>query len=298
MRPDWSVGYAYDRWWPTVFVNVSDDTDPWRDGEVRLREVNAGALFPVRRVRWAQAFLAGFNGSTDAFDCPSCDPAVEPAAKRRALRFGWSFDNARSYGFSISRETGTSLRLTSEMTRRALGAGGDGTALTLDARAYLPVFPRHGVVAARIAGATASGDRSVRRRFSAGGAGPQPAGFNFGSDAIGLLRGFDEDAIVGNHAVTANLDYRLPLASIQRGIGTLPFFLRTAHAAVFADAGHAWTSDFRWADLRSAIGAEISLDTVVGYSVPLTFTAGASWRSDPVTGHRGFAAFGRVGRAF
>ena len=46
------------------------------------------------------------------------------------------------------------------------------------------------------------------------------------------------------------------------------------------------------------VGVELSLDATVGYFVPLTFTAGAAWRNDPVTGHRGFAAFGRVGRAF
>jgi hypothetical protein len=43
---------------------------------------------------------------------------------------------------------------------------------------------------------------------------------------------------------------------------------------------------------------EISADAVLGYVVPMTFTAGGAWRQDPVTGVRGFAAFGRVGRAF
>jgi Tol biopolymer transport system component len=297
-RPDWSFGYAYDRWWPTLFANVSDDTDPWRDGEVRAREMNAGAVFPVRRVRWTQVGLVAVNGSSDAFDCPSCEPAFGTVAKRRALRLGWSFDNAKSYGYSIGKETGTSLRATSEITRRGLGADGNAAALTLDARAYRRAFPRHGVVAARVAAASSSGDRRVRRLFSAAGAGPPPAGFSFGTDAVGLLRGFAEDAITGDRAVVGNLDYRVPLASIQRGIGTLPFFLRTAHAAVFADAGHAWTDDFRWSDLRTAFGAELSLDTVLSYIVPLTFTAGGAWRNNPVTGRRGFAAFGRVGRAF
>ncbi len=37
-RPDWQVAYAYDRWRPTLFANVADDTDPWRGGEVRTRE--------------------------------------------------------------------------------------------------------------------------------------------------------------------------------------------------------------------------------------------------------------------
>ena len=298
LRPDWSLGYAYDRWWPTLFGNVSADTDPWRDGEVRTREMNVGAVFPVRRVRWAQATLVAFNGSSDAFDCPSCEPALDAVARRRSIRFGWSFDNTRSYGYSIGNETGTSLRFSSEITRRGLGADGTASALALDARVYRAAWPRHGVVAGRAAAATSSGDRAVRRFFSAAGAGPPPAGFSFGTDTVGLLRGFDADAIAGDHAVVGNLDYRFPLASIQRGFGTVPFFLRTAHAAVFVDAGHAWSDRFRWADFRTALGLELSVDAAVGYVVPLTFTAGGAWRNDPVTGHGGFAVFGRVGRAF
>ena len=37
--------------------------------------------------------------------------------------------------------------MTTELTREALGADGDGEAVTLDVRGYLPVWPRHAVVA-------------------------------------------------------------------------------------------------------------------------------------------------------
>lgn len=298
LRPDWLVAYAYDRWWPTVFATVSDDTDPWRAGGVRTREVNAGALFPVRRVRWTSTLLAAFSGSTDVFDCPSCAPAIGESAKRRDIRLGWRFDSAKSYGYSISRETGTTIRLTSETTRQAFGADGDAAAVTLDARGYLRAFPRHGVIASRVAAATAWGDASVRRRFSAAGPGPETGAFEFGTDAVGLLRGIDADAITGPHAIAGNLDFRFPLASIQRGIGTLPFFLRTAHAAIFVDAGHAWNDAFRWSGVRTSVGAELSLDTVIGYALPLTFSTAVAWRDDPATSRRGLVTFGRIGRAF
>jgi hypothetical protein len=45
-------------------------------------------------------------------------------------------------------------------------------------------------------------------------------------------------------------------------------------------------------------GAELSADTLIGYSLPLTFTAGAAWRVDGLRDERGFVAFGRIGRAF
>lgn len=297
-RPDWRLDYAYDRWWPTIFASVSDDTDPWRSGDVRTRELNAGAVFPIRRVRWHAALLAAFSGTTEDFDCPDCDPAIAGAAKRRSLRFGWRFDNAQSYGYSISRETGTTIQMTSELSPRMLGVEGEAGAVTLDARVYRRAFPRHSAIASRFAAATAWGDRGVRREFNAGGPGPQGGGFDFGRNAIGLLRGIDADAVAGRHAIVGNVDFRVPLASVQRGVGTLPFFLRTAHAAFFADAGHAWNDAFRWSDVRTSIGAELSLDSVIGYSVPVTFTAGVAWRDNPATSRRGVVAFGRIGRAF
>jgi hypothetical protein len=94
------------------------------------------------------------------------------------------------------------------------------------------------------------------------------------------------------------MDYRFPLAWPQRGIGTLPVMLRSIHGAVFVDVGHAWDASFRAADVRRSFGAEISADTVMGYSLPLTLTAGAAWRDDPSGRRPGWAVFARTGRAF
>jgi hypothetical protein len=297
-RPDWQLDYAYARWWPTIFAGASDTVDDWRDGTVRSRELTAGALFPYRRVRWATTALAALHASRDVFDCPSCDPSLGGAATRSAMQLGWIFSTAKSFGYSISAEQGGSGGVTAELTRRALGADGDGGAATADVRVYVRTLPRHGVVAARAGGATSWGERSVRRVFNAAGPGPQSAGFDFGSGAIGLLRGFSPSDLFGYHAAVVNVDYRFPLAWPQRGIGTLPVMLRSIHGAVFADVGHAWDVSLHARDVRRSFGAEISADTVMGYSFPLTLTAGAAWRDDPSGRHQGWAAFARTGRSF
>jgi outer membrane protein assembly factor BamA len=113
-----------------------------------------------------------------------------------------------------------------------------------------------------------------------------------------LLRGLDTDAVAGHHAVVGNADYRFPLRSVQRGIGIVPVFFRTIHGAVFADAGQAWNDTFRGSDVRFSVGAEFSLDAVVGYALPVTFATGVAWRDDPVGARRGVTVFGRIGRAF
>ena len=98
-RPDWQIAYAYDRWRPTVFASVADDTNPFRDGERRTREGNAGMVFPVRRVRWSQSVLGAFHSSVDNLDCETCGPDREVRVARRAVRGGWLLDASRSYGY-------------------------------------------------------------------------------------------------------------------------------------------------------------------------------------------------------
>jgi hypothetical protein len=50
--------------------------------------------------------------------------------------------------------------------------------------------------------------------------------------------------------------------------------------------------------VRRSFGLELSLDTIVGYSFPLTLTGGVAFRDDPVAGRRDVVGFARIGRAF
>ena len=115
---------------------------------------------------------------------------------------------------------------------------------------------------------------------------------------MGLLRGFESDTVAASRVAVANVDFRFPLRYIQRGSGTAPLFFRTIHSALFVDAGNAWDQASRWGDVRVSAGAEVSADTVVGFSMPLSFTAGVAWRRDPVGRQDGVVVFGRIGRAF
>jgi hypothetical protein len=183
--------------------------------------------------------------------------------------------------------------------RRAFGGDGRGDAYTGELRGYLRAGGRHSVFAIRAAGGVATGDPRVRRFFTAGGPGPKDAPLDFDSDAVGLMRGFDTNDSPGSRIAVVNADYRWPIARIERGLGTWPFFLRTVHASIFLDAGQAWDRHFRWRDSRTATGGELSLDTVLLYSVPVTLTAGVAWRHDGSNAvDDGPAAFVRVGRAF
>ena len=297
-RPDWVVSYVYDRWRPALFVSASDDVDPSHVGETRSTEVNAGFVLPWRRVRREQSILGAFHAATDTAEClPGCDRAPDERVARRSLRAGYTYSSARSYGYSVSREEGWSMTATQEVIGRVLGSAGTAASLVLDLRGYRRTLPRHGVLAARVASAHSWGDAGVRRTFSPAGSGAKSGGFFFEADAIGLLRGFDDD-VRGPNSAVVNLDYRFPLKRVQRGFGTLPAFVRSVHGAMFVDVGHVWAGAARWREARISMGAELSVDTVLGYTLPVTLSTGATWRRDGLGDQTGAAVFGRIGRAF
>ena len=301
VRPDWHASYAYDRWRPTLIASYSDDTDPVRDGEVRSRELFAGALLRFRRVRRTETLMAGFDAQRDTLRCTAITAACRVGRAMRdlrSLRAGWLHDSRRQFGYSISTAEGFAVQAAVESSRRALGSDANAGAAIFDARTFHRVAGRHTILAARVAGATAWGDAAVRRVFSAAGAGPSYPSFDFGQDTIGLLRGFAPEDVTGTRVAVANLDLRIPLARPQRGAGSWPIFLHSIHAAAFADAGYAWSTDFRSTDLRTSIGAELSADVVVLHYVPLTIAGGAAWTRDPAAERRRAALFGRIGYAF
>ena len=164
---------------------------------------------------------------------------------------------------------------------------------------YLPLGVPHAVLAARAALATSTGDDAVRRRFRLGGSDGNPSAGEFGSEAVSLLRGFQDDVFVGDRVALVNVEARVPLLSVQRGWGTWPLFLRTIHAAAFTDIGHAWTGTARWSDRKIGYGAEVSADVVAGFGLPLTWTAGMAWGRDgavSIPNAREF--YFRVGQSF
>ena len=297
-RPDWHVSYAYDRWRPTLFATYGDDTDPVHGGEVRSREVQAGALLTFRQIRYSESFVGAFDAERDTLKCPAPCTARVTRADRRSARGGWLHDSRRAFGYSIGTEEGAWIETSVETSR--VSANGDVTAGAgiVDLRAFQRLAG-HTVIALRGAAALAWGDVNARRVFSAGGSGPATGPFDFGRDAIGLLRGFDPDAIVGTRAAVVNADLRFPLLRPQRGAGSWPAFVRALHGAVFVDAGHAWDARARLADARLSAGGELSLDAVLGFYLPVTFTAGAAWTRDPASPERARGAiFGRIGHAF
>ena len=285
-RPDVRLAYVYDRWRPTLFAQAEDDTTPLlvRPGTsadprallVRDRSASVGLALPFRRMLRAQTVTAAWH-----FEHRTIVTAPgEVTETRGSFRAGWALSTARRYGYSISPEGGVSAGIALEASRRALGADVDSTFTRADVRAFLPVVPRRGVLAMRASAGAARGDPRGRRTARLGGGDGDPGVLSFDEGASSLLRGFPANAFQGHTVALLNTEYRVPLAWPERGLGAWPLFVRSLHATVFSDVGHAWSGRFRASDVKSSWGAELSADMTAGYVLPLTWSAGIAWGRD------------------
>jgi hypothetical protein len=303
-RPDVNAIYVYDRWRPSLYTQYSDETTPLliarltpaeRPAALRERSIELGASLPFRRVRWTQTALVAWHREHAALD----GPLDRDRSDRGALRAGWALQTARRYGYSIGPENGVAIGITTEAGWRALGADAAAGLTRFDARAYVGIWPRHATIAMRASGAASRGHGGAARLLRLGGTDGDTAVLSFDTDATSLLRGFPYGTFRGTRAALANIEYRFPIWYVERGIGTWPVFVRSVHAAGFFDVGHAWTGAFRTDDLKRSWGGELSTDVVLGYALPLTFTAGVAWGHDGagVVGDNQ-QAYTRVGLAF
>jgi hypothetical protein len=296
------AAYAYTRWRPSLFASASRETlfrtvkDITADSvllpvAVVQYEVQAGVFVPVVHVRWNTQVMTSLVRTESRYRLPQADRSVTLVASRMAF----AHDTTQRYGYSISREHGVNAGTTLELARRALGSDAHATTGTLDVRAYLPGLGRHHVVALRAAGGVSRGADLGRQTFRLDSVAASAAVTDFGSEALGLYRG-PGAAVSGDRLVVGNLEYRLPLANIERGPGTWPIFVRTVHASLFADVGQVRADhlDRAWA---RAFGGELSLEAVAGYSLPFSISTGASWGDDGRS-TRGSLFYVRFGHAF
>jgi len=202
------------------------------------------------------------------------------------------------YAYSISPEQGATMGVTGELVRRAPGADAGASATTVDARSYLRLGRRHAILAVRAAFGAAWGDAGTARLFYLGGSGPNANPIDFGSDGLNLLRGFDQNEFWGRRIAVVNVEYRVPLLRVERGIGTWPVFLRALHATGFFDAGKTWSNDFSLQPFERSLGAEVAAHLRLAYALPLTTAFGIAWPHDPRGFTRQPVVYFRLGHAF
>lgn len=270
---------------------------------IRERVRSAGASVAVLRNRWwtrasleAEVGWVGESrqlldeGLRESPDFQLRRPTSDLG--RVVLRGRWS--SVRSAPLSVSAEEGLSIALDVQRLRefgladslagvRGLDRSRDEAAATL--RAYRsfngPGFSDH-VLALRGSVAAGRGSGSSDVDYDVGGAFGRSEPFTglglFGRTAPFPVRGYPRGARLGWAAWSTSLEYRLPIALVNRGAGLVPLHLDRIHGALFFDAGGTRRRDSASPPAIHSVGAELrsswllfwgtSIDLHLGVAAP------------------------------
>jgi len=117
-----------------------------------------------------------------------------------------------------------------------------------------------------------------------------------------LMRAYPSGTFQGRVLNNLNVEYRFPLKPFYFGNGTTPVYYKQLHAAFVADGvsadGIAYNfniQNYQAVPLSQSfwsLGAELRIDTTIGYALPITFYAGVYMPSNLTLTNGGNYAFG------
>jgi hypothetical protein len=190
------------------------------------------------------------------------------------LHLGYGYSNSESTSYGISRERGFDVSVGADLADRALGSETSLVSFSATITGYISLpWLNHHVLALALSGGTGSGTYPRRGLFSVGGFDDIPVIDSFTSNlrqSAFRLRGYEAAQFVGNDFNLLNVEYRFPIWYADRGISTLPAFLRTVSGTAFFDMGAAYDRlDLKdpLESFHQGVGAELWLDLLFGYYV-------------------------------
>ncbi len=188
------------------------------------------------------------------------------------MHLGYSYSNAEASTYAISAERGFELNVGSDFADSVLGSDSSLVSFSATATGYLSMpWANHHVLALALSAGTGTGTYPRRGLFSLGGFSDLPLLDAFTANlrqSSFRLRGYEPGQFAGNDFNLANLEYRFPLLYADRGLSTLPVFLRTLAGNVFADWGGAYERldpKDPLASYHLGVGAELWVELIFGY---------------------------------
>ncbi len=217
----------------------------------------------------------------------------DPRSTLSELSVRVSATNARSHAFQMGRATGTSfsvrVRRRHDLSRSSSDRSADDIRGTVRTYVRLPHwFPGRRfatpVLALRASAGASRGPGSDNSYFDIGGA-----------ESITFpVRGYETSTRSGQHAWSASLEYRAPLALENRGLRAWPIHYNRIFWTFFADAANTYGHDTSQSRPLLSAGTEIIIDYYVLYSA-IRYRLGVAYRfTDP----KGVGYYVRLGTSF
>ena len=213
-----------------------------------------------------------------------------------------TLSSARDHSLSISEEDGVAVVVQGRI-RRELSLADSSKGVPGAERSYRQVIGRtrfyqplrglgldRHVLAVRGSVGAAGGPGADRFHFRVGGAGgalESLTGFGLfgGSSYLFPVRGYQNGERAGRVAWSASVEYRFPIARVNRGLALLPIHLEEVSGDLFADAGNAWGPEFGEAEPRfnnpgrsgmASVGAELTANLLALFSSGLPLRLGVA----------------------
>ncbi|MBM3323041.1 hypothetical protein FJY69_06155, partial [candidate division WOR-3 bacterium] len=259
-RPFLAAAYEFRRMRPALSLSL--DLDP------RVQICSLGNHL---------AFLGTRSGSWLSVACRF----RRDSAVRARAGLNWTYSNALAYRFNVAPTEGRVCGLYADGIKKGVLSEQDRVRLVGWWTEYLGRPPGLWSLRCRLAVGNSFTDSAARAAFFLG-------------DGAGLLsvRGYPEDTLGGRTVAAGGLQFRLPLAWVERGLGTGPLFLRNLSTALFAEAGLLCTgyapSVSELARTRVGAGAELRTDLLLGHFVPVSLTSGIGFGLNPFWSYRGY----------
>lgn len=318
LQPSWSVGYVNDSWYPTFSFGVSDawkalpfqavtnetgelipyeedlHETPTHTGWAIDRNLSLSATIglPIKTrnylfmsYRWSRGIPSNAISAEQL-----AYPANEPRDLAR-LEFGYRYSFARRFPYSVGLEHGRSIAIAGKWYSKHLGGSSEELILTLDGRSYVnnPFWDNH-VLAMRVITAMSLGPEHAVPFYLGGHAGV--SFLSASAENIYTLRGFPlTTASRGTGVAALYLEYRFPLLHVERGLWTLPGYIKRFHMAFFTEGGNTFgngdESDLGEVLEKAAkrvfqggnlgVGSELRMDVKLGWAFPLTIRGGVAF---------------------
>ncbi|MGA8892694.1 MAG: BamA/TamA family outer membrane protein [Anaeromyxobacteraceae bacterium] len=248
--------------------------------------LRAALLVPIRELYHRLAISLGWSGTFYRALNPPEGPLPLQDGFRSMISGSVSWDTTRQFVNSISRISGIQASVAAGVTSPVIGSDYDYAWGAVAANGYVRVpGTSQWVLALHLAAGVSDGTFGGQYPFSLGGI-PSPdvtalllgaLGFATAGAQPDQLRGYPSGAFQGSRLLSGTLELRFPIFAPQWGWSTWPAFLRRVSGGVFMDAGNAWVPIEGipwWERIRFSVGAEVSVELVLGFYLPVTLRVG------------------------
>lgn len=192
-----------------------------------------------------------------------------------------SYSSVRGTTYGVGAQYGFDAAISLRLDHPALGATYRSITVGYSSQHFRQLLGPRNTLAMRLGGSLRAGDLVRTGSFGLGGAPSQDvARAIIESTRVGVtgfLRGYPSRVVTGNQVHLLNLELRRELWSIERGLATLPLYLRRLTLGVLGDLGTAFDTTFDLdRHLKRSIGGALRLDAFFGHFIPGTFEAGVA----------------------